>query len=285
MRSSYFYAKIEQTMEKLDVLDCSNVFIASYFTDDRGCAHCNREQTLIYIHSGELEITEKGKKTVLRAGDCAFMRRDNHMWLQKRVKEGCPYRSVVLKFSRYFLREFYHTLNSKDIPADVKRDRTSLYVMPHNRVDIRSLFESVIPYFETEVRPSEEILKLKMTEGVYAILNTDESLYASLFDFVDQWKIDIIDFMEKNYKNELSMQEIAYYTGRSLSTFKRDFKQCSDLTPQKWLIQRRLEAAHELIRKGGRKVSQVCYDVGFKNLSHFSKIYKATYGVAPTAER
>lgn len=285
MRSSYFYAKIEQTMEKLDVLDCSNVFIASYFTDDRGCAHCNREHTLIYIHSGELEITEKGKKTVLRAGDCAFMRRDNHMWLQKRVKEGCPYRSVVLKFSRDFLREFYHTLNSKDIPADVKRDRTSLYVMPHNRVDIRSLFESVIPYFETEVRPSEEILKLKMTEGVYAILNTDESLYASLFDFVDQWKIDIIDFMEKNYKNELSMQEIAYYTGRSLSTFKRDFKQCSDLTPQKWLIQRRLEAAHELIRKGGRKVSQVCYDVGFKNLSHFSKIYKATYGVAPTAER
>lgn len=285
MRSSYFYAKIEQTMEKLDVLDCSNVFIASYFTDDRGCAHCNREHTLIYIHSGELEITEKGKKTVLRAGDCAFMRRDNHMWLQKRVKEGCPYRSVVLKFSRDFLREFYHTLNSKDIPVDVKRDRTSLYVMPHNRVDIRSLFESVIPYFETEVRPSEEILKLKMTEGVYAILNTDESLYASLFDFVDQWKIDIIDFMEKNYKNELSMQEIAYYTGRSLSTFKRDFKQCSDLTPQKWLIQRRLEAAHELIRKGGRKVSQVCYDVGFKNLSHFSKIYKATYGVAPTAER
>ncbi len=285
MRSSYFYAKIEQTMEKLDVLDCSNVFIASYFTDDRGCAHCNREHTLIYIHSGELEITEKGKKTVLRAGDCAFMRRDNHMWLQKRVKEGCPYRSVVLKFSRDFLREFYHTLNSKDTPADVKRDRTSLYVMPHNRVDIRSLFESVIPYFETEVRPSEEILKLKMTEGVYAILNTDKSLYASLFDFVDQWKIDIIDFMEKNYKNELSMQEIAYYTGRSLSTFKRDFKQCSDLTPQKWLIQRRLEAAHELIRKGGRKVSQVCYDVGFKNLSHFSKIYKATYGVAPTAER
>lgn len=285
MRSSYFYAKIEQTMEKLDVLDCSNVFIASYFTDDRGCAHCNREHTLIYIHSGELEITEKGKKTVLRAGDCAFMRRDNHMWLQKRVKEGCPYRSVVLKFSRDFLREFYHTLNSKDIPVDVKRDRTSLYVMPHNRVDIRRLFESVIPYFETEVRPSEEILKLKMTEGVYAILNTDESLYASLFDFVDQWKIDIIDFMEKNYKNELSMQEIAYYTGRSLSTFKRDFKQCSDLTPQKWLIQRRLEAAHELIRKGGRKVSQVCYDVGFKNLSHFSKIYKATYGVAPTAER
>lgn len=52
-------------MEQLDVFDCSNVLIASYFTDDRGCAHENREHTLIYLCSGELEIEERGKKTVL----------------------------------------------------------------------------------------------------------------------------------------------------------------------------------------------------------------------------
>lgn len=270
-------------MEHLDVFDCSNVFIASFFTDDRGCAHCNREHTLIYIHSGELEITERGKKTILHPGDCAFMRRDNLMWLQKRVKGGKSYRSIVLKFSREFLREFYQRLDRREIPTTAKRERASLHVLPSGRPDIRSLFESVIPYFDAAAKPSEEVLKLKMAEGVYAILNTDVNLYASLFDFVDPWKIDIMDFLEKNYKNELSMQEIAYYTGRSLSTFKRDFRQYSDLTPQKWLIQRRLQAAHELIRKGGLKVSEICYEVGFKNLSHFSKIYKDTYGTAPTA--
>ena len=99
-------------MEKLDVLDCSNVFIASYFTDDRGCAHCNREHTLIYIHSGELEITDEARKTILRPGDCAFMRRDNRMWLQKRVKDGTPYRSMVMKFSHEYLRKFYGRLTA-----------------------------------------------------------------------------------------------------------------------------------------------------------------------------
>ncbi len=271
-------------MERPDVFDCSNVFIASYFIDDRGCAHCNREHTLIYIYSGELEITERGRRTVLRPGDCAFMRRDNRMWLQKRVDEGKPYRSIVLKFSREFLREFYRTIDRRELPKDVRRDRSSLCVLPSNRPDLRSLFESVIPYFDAGIQPSEEVLRLKMTEGVYAILHTDERLYASLFDFADPWKIDIMEFMEKNYRNELSMQEIAYYTGRSLATFKRDFAKVSDLTPQKWLIRRRLDAAHEQIRKGGRKVSDICYEVGFKNLSHFSKIYKETYGVAPTAD-
>ena len=44
-------------------------------------------------------------------------------------------------------------------------------------------------------------------------------------------------------------------TGRSLATFKRDFAKVSDLTPQKWIIRRRLEAAHELIVSGKRKIS------------------------------
>lgn len=269
-------------MEKLDVLNCSNIFIASYFTDDRGCAHCNREHTLIYINSGELEITDGHRKTILHPGDCAFLRRDNRMWLQKRVRDGKPYHSIVMKFSREYLKEFFQTLNRRKIPKDAKREKASLVKFPSNRLDVRSLFESLLPYFEAGISPDDDVLKLKMSEGMLAILKTDENLYASLFDFADPWKIDIVDFMEKNYMNDLSMNELAYYTGRSLATFKRDFKKVSEITPQKWLIRRRLEAARELICKGGRKISDICFDVGFKNLSHFSKLYKEMYGMAPT---
>ena len=269
-------------MERLEVFDCSNVLIASYFTDDRGCAHENREHTLIYLCSGELEIEERGKKTILHSGDCAFMRRDNRMWLRKKVKDGMPYHSVVLKFSRAFLKEFYRTLDCRQLLSDTKREKVSLRVLPSNRPDIRSLFESVIPYFEAGEKPSEEVLKLKMIEGVYVLLNTDRRFYASLFDFVEPWKIDILDYLNENYMLDLSMEEIASYTGRSLATFKRDFAKVSDLTPQKWIVKRRLEAAHELIKSGKRKVSEICFDVEFKNLSHFSKVYKEVYGVAPS---
>lgn len=61
-----------------------------------------------------------------------------------------------------------------------------------------------------------------MTEGLYVLLNTDRNLYASLFDFVEPWKIDILDYLNENYMYDLSMGEIASYTGRSLATFKRD---------------------------------------------------------------
>ena len=269
-------------MEHLEVFDCSNVLIASYFTNDRDCAHCNREHTLIYICSGELEITEQGHTTTLHAGECAFMRRDNRMWLQKHATPEQPYRSVTLKFSRSFLREFYQSLDHEQLPVETRREKVSLRLLPSHRPDIRSLFESVIPYFEEGIKPSDEVLKLKMVEGAYVLLNTDKHLYASLFDFVEPWKIDILDYLNENYMYDLTLEEIASYTGRSLATFKRDFAKISDLTPQKWLIRRRLEAARELIRSGRRKVTEVCFDVGFKNLSHFSKVYKKTFGHSPS---
>ena len=80
---------------------------------------------------------------------------------------------------------------------------------------------------------------------------------------------------------DFSMDKIASYTGRSLATFKRDFAKVSDISPRKWLIRRRLEAAHQLIVQGKRRVTDICYAVGFRNLSHFSRAYKEMYGFSP----
>ena len=97
-------------------------------------------------------------------------------------------------------------------------------------------------------------------------------------------KIDLGDFMEKNFRSDMSMTEFAQATGRSLSTFKRDFKKLSTLSPERWLTARRLRAAFDLLKRGQR-VSDVCFDVGFKNVSHFSAIFKKKFGITPGEAR
>lgn len=268
-------------MDDMKTLRYSDIFLAMYFNDGRSCLHRNHSHVLVYMYSGELEINERGNITRLHKGMCAFIRKDNNVQLTKQAKDGEQFKAIFLMFTRKFLQEFYQKLDKRTIPTDVKRYNVSLRKLPL-RPDITSLFESMTPYFDSDIKPTDALLNLKMMEGVYALLNTDKELYASLFDFTEPWKIDILEFLNNNYMNDLSMEEIANYTGRSLSTFKRDFKKYSDLPPQKWLIKRRLEAAHELLSNGKKKVSEVCFDVGFKNLSHFSKIYKEAYGYAPT---
>jgi AraC-like DNA-binding protein len=97
-------------------------------------------------------------------------------------------------------------------------------------------------------------------------------------------KIDLQDFMEKNFRCDMSMTEFARASGRSLSTFKRDFKKMSELSPERWLTDRRLRSAFELLKRG-RRVSDACFDVGFKNVSHFSAIFKKKFGITPGEAR
>lgn len=270
--------------EKIHTLRYSDIFLAMYFDNGMSCLHRNHSHVLVYIYSGELEINEGGKITRLHKGDCAFIRKDFSVQMTKQACGGEQFKAIFLMFTTPFLRSFYNRLDRNTIPTEAQRDKISLFKLPSNRPDIVSLFESMTPYFDSHIQPAEELLQLKMVEGIYVLLHTSKSLYASLFDFADPWKIDILEFLERNYQNDLSIEEMANYTGRSLSTFKRDFKKYSTLSPQKWLIRRRLEAARQQICQGGRKVSDICFEVGFKNLSHFSKIYKQMYGVPPTGE-
>lgn len=268
-------------MDNITVLKYSDIFLAMYFDDGMTCLHRNHSHVLVYMYSGELEINERGKITRLHKGDCAFIRKDFSVQLTKQAYNGTQFKAIFLMLTSKFLREFYNKIDKSTIPEGVKRSRVSLCKLPSNRPDIVSLFESMTPYFDSSIQPTDTLLSLKMIEGVYVLLNTDKNLYASLFDFTESWKINILEFLEQNFMNDLSMEEIANYTGRSLATFKRDFAKISELTPQKWLIKRRLEVAHELITAGRKKVTEVCFDVGFKNLSHFSKVYKEMYGISP----
>ena len=268
-------------LKGINTLRYSDIFLAMYFDNGKSCLHSNHSHVLVYMCSGELEIKERKKVTKLHKGDCAFIRKDFSVQLTKQGYEGEQFKAIFLMFTNKFLRNFYTRLDKESLPGNAQRSKVSLYRLPSNRPDIVSLFESMTPYFNSGIRPTDELLELKMTEGIYVLLNTDKNLYASLFDFTDPWKIDIMKFMEQNYMNDLTLEEMANYTGRSLATFKRDFSKVSDLSPKKWVIRRRLEAAHMLILSGARKVTDICYEVGFKNLSHFSKAYKGLYGSSP----
>jgi AraC-like DNA-binding protein len=242
-----------------------------------------KEHFLGYVYSGEMEISEDGKITRVRKGECVFIRKDNRVSLTKQPKNGEQFKSIFMSFPRKFLREFYRTLNKKQLPEDAKRQKVSVYKLPADRPDIRSLFESMTPYFDSPIPPTDELLKLKMTEGVLVLLNTDKNVYASLFDFAEPWKIDILDFMNENYMYDLSIEELASYTGRSLAAFKRDFKKISPLSPEKWVMEKRLKVAHDRIGRENKKASDVYLEVGFKSLSHFSTAFKRQYGFPPTA--
>ena len=267
-------------MSDMMILNYSGVFISCFDNNALSCTHMVKDHAIIYVCSGELEIDNMGEKQYIHKGECVFLRRDHRVIATKQPTDDEQYRGVTLTYSRHFLREFYHRLPRKEIPGNVAVPDFNVMKIG-NRPDIQSLFESFIPYFNSDMIPSEEVVRLKEEEGIHALLRTDRNFYPVLFDFTEPWKIDIMEFMEENYMYDLSMEEIASFTGRSLATFKRDFAKVSDLPPQKWLIQRRLKAAYNKMQDEGLKAGDVYLEVGFKDISHFYQAFKRQYGFSP----
>lgn len=238
--------------------------------------------SLIYIHTGELLVNNGKRNVSVKGGECVFLHRNHRVSITKQPNaRGENFRGIFLIFRKDFLRNYY-----KQHPmTDLQKKRISLLpdvVMLNDNPSVKSLFVSMIPYFNANVRPTEEMMHLKMQEGLLALLQTDERFYPCLFDFSQPWKIDLEDFMNHNYMYDLSLEELARFTGRSLAAFKRDFKQVSNMSPQKWMMQKRLEAAYQLICSQNQKVSDVYLKLGFKSLSHFSTAFKQHFGFAPT---
>lgn len=261
-------------------LNYSDVFYSFFTKNDSICHDKAKYHYLVYIYSGEMLLGENNKEISVRGGECVFIRRDHRVNFTKRCVGDEDFKSVSLVFNRNFLRQYFQKLDQLVIPKETLSLEKSVFKL--NRTpQLDSLFGSLVPYFETDEEPDENLINLKMQEGVLSLLKIDKNFFPILFDFTEPWKIDIFDFLNENYMYDFSMEEIASYTGRSLATFKRDFKKVSELSPQKWIIRKRLTKAHELIRDKKQKITDVCFDVGFKNLSHFTTTFKKHYGYSP----
>lgn len=263
----------------METIEYSGIFL-SYFSDESiTCTPVAKEHYLTFVYSGELEFEFDGKQIFARGGECVFLRRNHKLKFHKRSFDGKPYKGISIELNRNSLRKYFYGLNEKTLPKNVSPSEIDVLKIEVCS-DVLTLFKRIEPYYQAE--PSDTFCREIIHDTIGLLLRANQNFYPTLFDFSDPWKIDLMDFMEMHFTEDLSMQDFARYTGRSLATFKRDFAKISSLTPQRWLIQRRLKEAYDLIFRHNRKAKQVYLEVGFKDISHFYRKFKEQYGTLPS---
>jgi len=71
----------------------------------------------------------------------------------------------------------------------------------------------------------------------------------------------------------------------SLSTFKKAFKQYYDTTPAAWLLQRKLDLARDKVIISDLSISQISFECGFEDTSHFIRVFKHKNNLTPLQYR
>jgi len=154
-------------------------------------------------------------------------------------------------------------------------------------IALEVFFQSMMTYFSGMERPSEALLRLKLKELILGILVSKQNpkLSAYFNSIGNNEAPSVSEIMESNFRYNLSLENFAELCHRSLSSFKRDFQKQYNVSPGKWLVNKRLNYSTVLLKNNHLNISQVVFECGFEDLSHFSRAFKSRFGVSPTQFR
>jgi len=234
------------------------------------------DHLLVWLISGETKIIQADESFVFGPGSTFLIPRNQLATIINIPKDGSPHKAVAMHLSVKRLRGFYDHQNVTPKTA------ASKILSFHKHPLLESCLASLIPYFEMQENFPENIASLKIIEAISILRNIHPDIDSILASFDDPDKIDLISFMEKNFMFNMPLEKFGYLTGRSLTTFKRDFHKAFNITPQRWLTKKRLELAYYQLTEKNKKPVDIYYQTGFENLSHFSFAFKKHFGHSPT---
>ena len=92
---------------------------------------------------------------------------------------------------------------------------------------------------------------------------------------------EAINYIENNYQNNITIEEISAFLGLNKSYFGKIFKEVINSNPQEFLIKYRMSKACQLLKTSNFSIKEVGEKVGYINPLHFSKIFKNTFNISP----
>ncbi|MGI6232271.1 MAG: helix-turn-helix transcriptional regulator [Prevotella sp.] len=248
------------------------------------CEETVSEHMLAYLLSGEMDLLTPTRTIHVKKGQAVFIRKNHLVKKVKRPgKNGEKFYGLFLQLTTPFLKKMLQKGLVHIPPKDDRNTHLDTYYELGNHPFLTGLFQSLDQYFRSEEHPSKELMMLKLEEAVLTLLQIKPQLGTALFDFAAPLRVSVADFMEKNYMCDLSLEQFAHFSGRSLSSFKKEFADTFHETPGHWIVRRRLQEARHLMETTHEGASEIYDKVGFKNLSHFSTAFKREYGFAPSA--
>ncbi|CAD0008387.1 Exoenzyme S synthesis regulatory protein ExsA [Flavobacterium chungangense] len=221
--------------------------IETYYEEERFCVNQNQ---LVFIPKGRYMISDV-------------------------LPENGEFEAVFYFFEENIINEFLTKIN----PVKTLGPTPSLLL--EYAENIRIFTESILKVY-TE-KANKEVVKLKLLELLYLIYHSPQQnhLIQILLSLNTRKKRNLEGLMLENFDKPLSVEDYAFLAGRSISSFNRDFQRKFEIPPKKWIIQKRLEKAVELLTDTNLNIAQISLEVGYENVSYFINLFGKQFGVSP----
>jgi len=231
-----------------------------------------------FLQVGKKQVHFAGTSVVVNKDQSLLLKKGNWLWTEL-LDTDAIYYCKLLFFSEEILKEVLekHTNNTQ-----VAKDEAPYFII-RNDIYITSYLNSLSMISEAPTIFMEKLLSVKFEELMLYLINK----YGNAFEVYLQSLIvkktsPFKKIVESKIHSNLKLEEIAFLCNMSLSTFKRHFTNEYNVSPGKWLKEKRLQKAKEMLAQEGVKPSDIYLDFGYNNLSNFSIAFKNKFGFSPS---
>jgi AraC-like DNA-binding protein len=232
-----------------------------------------------HVLTGETVLRTPRGEYILRPGDSAFAKKGSIITHNHTDEDFCE---LLIFVPDAFIKTVAQKYKVEFPMRLMKNFADTVIPLPPDDV-LSSYFQSLLTHFLQPTPPANSLLKLKFEELLLNILsnNSQTALNCYFSEVCKTAKPSIREIMELNFFTNLSLDEFARLCARSLSAFKKEFAQIYNVSPGKWLLEKRLEYSHYLLETTDQSVDDICFECGFENQTHFIRVFKNRYGVTP----
>lgn len=193
---------------------------------------------------------------------------------------------TIIQFKEDFLGEhFFNIPEMVQVKNLFERAKKGLLYGVETKTILGSKIEALASSqgIERIIRLLEILKDLALTKD-YTILNVDG--FAFEVEPQDNKKIDIIfGYVSKNFKQPITLDEISDEVSMTVPAFCRYFKKVTGKTFTQFVNEFRIVHATKLLAENPTSITDICFESGFNNFSHFNKLFKHFTGKSPLKYR
>ncbi|MFC6228280.1 AraC family transcriptional regulator [Paenibacillus allorhizosphaerae] len=246
--------------------------------------HTHPRYEILYFHSGSCSYVLGDRVIPLQPGDLIIM---NGMTQHcPKVDRSSEYVRTMFSFDPCLVEIFGPALLkcSPLQPFETLRNH-HIRLNPDAQADLENILERIDRFYRlNDIVPHHRLLMAfyDLLMFVYEQCRAEIGGRPRYKSDRERYAQQIIDFVESAYMTDLDLDRIADELHISRYHLMKVFRDSTGMTIFDYIYKRRVNQAKILFFQSDElTVTDVCFKVGFKHLSHFSRVFKRQVGVSP----
>ncbi len=195
-------------------------------------------------------------------------------------------KEIIVQFREDFMGDqIFHSIELSPIGRLFEKSRSGLSFYGNTRNDVGQRLESLF-YMNNFEKLSEliKILYLLSQSREVEMLNAAGVVLETTAQRATQLD-EVFSYVRKEFHNEIRLETVASLINLTVPSFCRFFKKNTGKTFVEFVNDFRITHACKLLAETNSPITDICFESGFNNFSHFNSCFRSSTGMSPTAYR